>query len=120
MVADLEQHDEKASGPDWATATCTCKSAKGNNLCKHVLALLLARLDRQRAWRLASRSGPAVPPELAAEAAAAAAAGQAAGGAGPQPSAAPAATRALPPGSLATQGGKRKRVLPGALAAAAG
>ncbi len=161
ITAELEQHDEKATGPDWATATCTCPFAAGNNLCKHVIALLLARLDRKRAWRPACRHGPAPLPGLTAEAAAPAGAGAtaasapaaagkaaaplragataisapivageaaasapAAGEAAPRVpaplAAAPQASSVLLPGSLATQGGKRKRVLPGSLGAAAG
>ncbi|KAL4458264.1 hypothetical protein ABPG75_013129 [Micractinium tetrahymenae] len=110
VTADLEQHSEAAAGPDWATTSCSCPYADGNNLCKHVIALLLARLGRQGAWQTASRSGPAAPPEALAAAA---------GGRAP-PAAAPAANGGRPPGSLATQGGKRKRVLPGSLGAAAG
>ncbi|KAL4422073.1 hypothetical protein ABPG77_001541 [Micractinium sp. CCAP 211/92] len=161
ITAELEQHDEKATGSDWATATCTCPFAAGNNLCKHVIALLLARLDRKRAWRPACRHGPAPLPGLTAEAAAPAGAGAtaasapaaagkaaaplragataisapivageaaasapAAGEAAPRVpaplAAAPQASSVLLPGSLATQGGKRKRVLPGSLGAAAG
>jgi hypothetical protein len=107
---------------DWGEPSCTCPQGAKAGVCKHALALLLARLDPAK-WKAAQSAQPAAaegggqagaasgaaPPGAAAAAAGAAAAARAA--------AAGAAAGAGGGGGGAPQAGKRK--LPSILAAPA-
>lgn len=105
-------------GPvEWADCMCTCPNGKDNPICKHTLALLLARLSRED-W-VAADGDPAAAEQPAAEAAQAVAAQAAA--AQPVPAAAAdsgpvaaAVGAALPDGAAPP---RKRRALPSALAA---
>ena len=138
---DLKVTFENSAGGadlDWAQCSCSCPYAKEHEVCKHSLALLLARLSPAD-WvaaggdPAAAEADPAPAPAPAPAAAAGAAAAARAAAAGGSGGGAPAAARAAAAGGsgggapaaarpAASQGSgqgpaPRKRVLPASLLA---